>query len=831
MKSMNAWGWIFCILLLDSSIEMSRAVEFEAVASSFVQEHCIKCHGPDKEKGDMRLDRLGFDLDDVETALTWQDVVDIINLGEMPPEKEPRPDSEVLDTFLETVQSAINLAAERSNVGTGPQIRRLSHSAMDNSMRDLLGMGIDGSLSKDLPDDPEVDGFDNLAQTMELSLEALSQIQTNAQIISRQALMRSKDLRDERVYELKKLSTGRKVEQLGKFKAAFSNTFPHTFGIWPQNFVAPFPGIYRISVDAFALDNRKLLSPGEAPPKLTGKKNSRLVKPLKPDTLLEVALVAARPEDPEANLEGKNFRPDRTGRIVGRFYISRKLARYELPVELDEGEMVHVVYASVKRSVNPPKVMFKGNERFIGEALYVNRVGVAGPVQDVWPSKAHEALLGGQTKKIARKEAEERIRSFLAKAFRRPVSKETVAMYLKLYDETAKESGIEGAMGRVVEATLCSPRFLMNYEEGDGGDDWALANRLSYFLWNSMPDDELFELAASGEIRDRKVMNRQVARLLADPKSQRFVEDFVGQWLGVNKLGEMQPDRRLFPRYSKALEDSMRSETELFFRLIMDNNLPISNFIDSDFTVVNEVLAKHYGLEGVKGGNFRVVELDAKSPRGGVLSQGSILTLTSNGTRTSPIVRGIWVLERILGSPPNPPPPDVEPLEPDVRGSKTIKDMLAKHREVETCNECHRKIDPWGFAMENFDPVGVWRDHYGGYSIKDEDGKWVKVREVKVDASTRMVDGTKIKNFEKIKEYLVSNDKRLAIALAEKLMSYALGYQCGPRERLAIDKIVDRLEKRDYPLGDLVLGICLSDPFMNSADEKRETDFLSAVSD
>ena len=294
--------------------------------------------------------------------------------------------------------------------------------------------------------------------------------------------------------------------------------------------------------------------------------------------------------------------------------------------------------------------------------------------------------------------------------FRRHISNAIVQGFIDFYEATRDEGiGELDSFKLTVKAMMASPYFLYHVEPGNGVDAYALANRLSYFLWKSVPDKRLLELARSGQILQGQHLRKETERMLNDPKSERFLKDFSGQWLGIHKVGEMQPDKSLYPEYDPQLESAMTGETQAFLREMLHNDLKLENLLHSDWTMLNARLANHYGIPGVNGNQFRKVTLDAnQTVRGGLLTHASILNITSNGTTTSPVVRGTWILERLLGNPAPPPPPDVPPIEPDIRGASTIKEQLAKHRDIEQCANCHKKIDPYGIALENFDVIGGW---------------------------------------------------------------------------------------------------------------------------
>ena len=456
---------------------------------------------------------------------------------------------------------------------------------------------------------------------------------------------------------------------------------------------------------------------------------------------------------------------------------------------------------------------------FDGPGIAIRKVEIEGPLIDVWPPQSHRVIFGESIKdQYSDEEVREILRRFATRAFRRPPPEAEVAAYVALY-ERARSDGDEclTALRHALKAVLCSPYFLYLYEEPGRLDDFALASRLSYFLWCGMPDDELLRLAAQNRLSQPAVLKQQVARMVADPRIDRFVNDFVGQWLSVNKVGEMQPDGRLYPEYDEYLERSMREETQRFFREVLVNNLSIDNFIDSDFAMLNDRLADHYGVSGVEGGEVRRVPLPPGSHRGGLLTQGSILMVTSNGTTTSPVVRGVWMLENMLGQPSPPPPPIGTDIEPDIRGASTIKEQLAKHRRIAQCNVCHRKIDPYGLALENFDVTGGWREYYR--KVKPDTrptpgrrfGQYVQGP--KVESFADAPNFGSFDGFESFRELLMKNKRLVVRCVTERMKTYALGRGLDFADEEAIDTITANLEAHNDGLRSLVEQIVLSDAF------------------
>ncbi len=358
-----------------------------------------------------------------------------------------------------------------------------------------------------------------------------------------------------------------------------------------------------------------------------------------------------------------------------------------------------------------------------------------------------------------------------------------------------------------LRALLSSPQFVLFGGKAGRLDDFSLANRLSYFLWKSMPDEELFALADEGRLSDPTVLARQVDRMLDDEKSNRFVRDFFGQWLRLNKVNATTPDAKLYPEYDELLGDAIPKESEYFFGALIKENLSVSNLIDSGFTFVNSRLATHYGIPGVAGQHFRRIELPDDSPRGGVLTQAAILKTTANGTVTSPVIRGNFVLTNFLGTPPAPPPPSVGSIEPDTQGKTTIREILAAHRNIPACNKCHREIDPPGFALESFDPIGGFRTNYRTNAKKTYgDGP-------AVDASGMTADGKAFSGIEEFKRHLLEKKEQVARNFMSQLIVYSTGGDIQFADREELQAIFERTREDDFLLRDIIHEVVHSNMF------------------
>ena len=482
---------------------------------------------------------------------------------------------------------------------------------------------------------------------------------------------------------------------------------------------------------------------------------------------------------------------------------------------------------------------------FTGPGIACDYLDIEGPLHDVWPPRSHKALFGdlpiaefkqadhpkvrAPKRKLVRQEmgagknrpdppnglwtvhsdqplvdADRLLAQFLPRAFRRQVAVETRKQYLaKVEDRLKAGDCFESALRWAYRAALCSPDFLFHVEPADKVDDQALACRLSYFFWRSMPDEKLTELANAGRLRDPSVLRAESERLWNDPKSARFIDDFLGQWLKLRLISATDPDRKLYPEFSPYLQDSMVGETRAYFRELIAKDLGASYLVKSDFAMLNERLAVHYGIPGVKGSQIRRVALPAGSPRGPFLTQASILKITANGTTTSPVPRGAFVQDRLLGQPTEPPPPNIPAIEPDVRGARTIREQLDKHRSNASCASCHAKIDPPGFALESFDVIGGYRTRYRSIGAGDPAPRGAIDPFIgisfklgpKVDASGEVTGGRAFKDINEFQDLLAADSERLLKNLARQFAIYGTGRNVSFADRTQLDAVVASTQK------------------------------------
>jgi mono/diheme cytochrome c family protein len=786
----------------------------ESTVRPFLAKHCFECHGPKAAKKRLRLDLLPPEFSTKEQIARWQEVLEKVRDGEMPPEDKPRPPQEASKQVLDWVQGAL-LAADRAAQKKDGRVvlRRLNRIEYQNTLRDLLK--IDVELKDLLPEDESADGFDNIAEALHISPGLMERYLQAAEAALDAAIVhepkRPPLLQKRYNYKDAGIKNGNVVTRDDGVVFFFDVTGATVL----KGFSVPSDGNYRVRISAQAFQSDKPMRMG---------------------------------------VFGGNF-VQRTGAkyLINHFDVAAdKPTVAEFVQRMKTGEGLHIIPADLRRPPNSTDFA-----KYKGPGLLVQWVEVEGPLLDAWPPESHRRLFGnlpfapvanastapktkgGPKKKGAVVEkpppafavtsatpiedAERILRDFMPKAFRRPVTDDDVKPYLALVrGQLDQKADFEESVRVGLKATLCSPEFLFLKENSGRLNPHALACRLSYFLWSSMPDAELLALAKTDELAKPEVVRAQVERMLRDPKSANFTADFLGQWLDLRLIDFTTPDKVLYPDFDALLKVSMLKETELFFEEVLKNDLSLLSFVDSDFTFLNERLAVHYGVQGVIGQEFRKVKLPAGSVRGGVLTQASVLKVTANGTNSSPVIRGNWVLKNILGKPTPPPPPNVPAVEPDIRGTTTIRDQLAKHRQLASCAGCHNKIDPPGFALECFDPIGNLRDYY---RIMGDNGKrvdlYVKGAHVRykqgapVDSSGAMPDGKRFKNIAEFKRVLLEDKDQIARCLTEKLITYSTGGRMRPADRQAVDEIVVAIHDKNYGLRSLIHEIAQRPIFLN----------------
>jgi mono/diheme cytochrome c family protein len=763
--------------------------------------HCVACHGGEKPKGKFRLDTLTTDFADAPTRAHWAAVIERLESGEMPPKEKPRPPVEDIHALTDWLAPRVAAADAGARTAQGRVIlRRLNRVEYENTVRDLLGINI--NLKQQLPEDGSADGFDNAGAAnhtssflMEKYLEAADKA-LNMAIANRPKppAFQTKRHRIKDGYPVRGTT-----ENVYRFLedgevVCFCSSEWHSVGA--TEFYPSESGLYRFRIAASAFQSAG--------------------KP-----------VTFRVTTTGTQLTGKNG-------LVGYYDAPAGKPRvYEFVRYMEPKTTIMMLPYGF---VNASTVHKVGGEKWDGPGLAVQYIDVEGPLNPTWPPESHRRIFGDLSLRTIKDsyygdraevvsdrplvDAERILMAFTRRAFRRTVTADDVAPFVAIVQaKLAAGYHFEAAVRAALKGVMISPEFLFLRERPGKLDDFALACRLSYFLWSTMPDDELFALAEKQKLSRPDVLSQQVERLLASPKSAAFTENFVGQWLKLREIDATEPSHILYPEFDHLLKVSMIRETELFFDEVLKNDLSLTNFVASDFTMLNGRLAKHYGLRGVDGWEFQKQALPPGSHRGGLLTMASVLKVTANGTTTSPVLRGAWVMDRILGTPPPPPPDNVPAIDPDIRGAKTIREQLAKHRSIESCAACHRQIDPPGFALESFDCIGGWRDNYRATGLGENvfvDGRRMPyLKGKKVDPADITADGDRFENIDQLKQLLLQDKPRLARALATRLIAYATGRAPGPSDREAVEGIVARIRVKDYGLRSLIHEIVRSELFCN----------------
>jgi hypothetical protein len=764
-------------------------------APAFFARHCHTCHAGPKPKGHFRVDKLSADFTDKVNRERWLTVLEQLKSGSMPPKEKPRPPERDVLGVTRWIGEQVEKAA-----ATGPGqgrvvLRRLTGTEYENTVRDLLSVDVD--LKDLLPADAATNGFDNRAEALHVSsflmdqyLEAADSI-LDAAIANKsrpETVKRHLSIKDERSVK----PTGSVYRHLDDGVAIFSSWVSANIQVTLWNFQTRERGRYRVRISGYGFQTKE------------------------PVTFHVMAGTLTEPTQQY---------------LVGYYEVpADKPTVIEFVERLEVNNRIRIVVDGL--GVTPPVVEKVGAENYKGPGLNVQWVEIEGPLYDSWPPPSHRALFGDLPRAPTANDrnrvevvsqdpladAERLLRRFLRRAYRRSVTDEDVKPVLaRVKAKLDANFSFEKAMRVGLKSVLVSPHFLFLREKPGKLDDFALASRLSYFLWSSMPDEELLTLAEQDKLHQPEVLTRQVERMLRDPKAAAFTENFVGQWLNLRAIDATAPDPTLYPEYDDILKTAMVKETLLFFDEVLKNDLSLTNFVSSDFTMLNGRLAKHYDIPDVTGMEFRKVTLPKDSHRGGVLSMASVLKVTANGTTTSPVLRGAWVLERILGTPPPKPPVDVEAVEPDIRGATTIREQLAKHRQRAECASCHAKIDPPGFALESYDVIGGWRDYYR--SVGKGEPAVVKGRTMRyrkgptVDAADVLPDGQRFRDIDEYKQLLLKDKDQLARGLTEKLLSYATGGTPAKSDQPEIEAIVAKIRPKGYGLRTLVHEIVQSKLF------------------
>ena len=826
---------IYCAVIVFHGLSLLAVADQNTVgpiaaeqnAAAFLEKYCIQCHGDQKQKADRRFDTLSSKIETLDDLGRYQEVVDQLNLESMPPEGKPQPSPSERLVMIDALTRRIETAHTELNASGGHSVlRRLNAWEYRQTIGDLLGLNVDvWDPSEDFPEEVVVDGFDNNGAglvtsgiLMEHYLRASEEAIRRATNFGERPVSTSYTQTSPFYFSGKGYEDLPKLFKVDRFRFTPDTPFTDLYGrhyrgghigflpLVRQGGV-PHSGIYTIRVKAAAIsrhhDYGKALGDFRNGDPLVMEiaavdRRGSVVSTGNVSKMISLARVELTNEEPEwfewdVYMEA-GFEPEvrfRNGPMA-----AKRMVRMLTTHAADKPEFKPFV--DMKGGLEKAHGVLKGYQ---GPRLRVWEIGIEGPHVDVWPTAGHRALYGELTREELDAETiHQQLELFAEKAFRRPPVEGEVEPIQELVAESLK-AGVDPleAFQLGCQAILCAPGFLyLNLGEGPL-EEIALASRLSYFLWSSPPDEMLLNLAVHKNLKAE--LPEQVTRMLADPRSDRFVHHFVRRWLDLDNIGAMPPSAEFLEYYRDNLQVAMRQETEMFFRHVLDTNQNVQDFLDADYSFLNRELALHYGIEGVQGNGLQKVSLQG-SRRGGLIGHGTFLTASANGVDTSPVVRGIYVLEKLLGYSPPPPPPDVPLIEPDIRGAVSIRDQLLKHRNVATCAECHRKIDPLGFALENYDAIGGWRDEY--------DGK------VSIDSSGKLPDGDSFETPAEFQDALLRRKDQFTRCITEKLLAYALGRELEVSDRPVIDEIVQEISSPGKGLRDLIQEIVASRSFLEN---------------
>jgi mono/diheme cytochrome c family protein len=781
MKSQRLRNWLLLAILVGAGALVvpqpitpaqapKPAKADDAIAKQvipFVQKYCINCHGPKRQSAGVRLDNDPDVASMQKNRQLWEAVVRNIQSRDMPPAGRPKPSDQEIDEVLGKLNVALNTIDCTGKRDPGRvTIRRLNRTEYNNTIRDLVGVPFQPA--DDFPSDDVGYGFDNIGDVLAIPTVLLERYLAAANKIIDTALERPEVVKSSKqTFRPQNLqSTVPGARPKGGVKgpiSLFSN------GDAYLNFNFPADGEYEIRVRAYA-DQA-----GSEVAKMAIRIDDKQLK------VHEVHAVAGKPET----------------------YVYR---------HREKAGTKKLAASFINDYFNEQEKDAKNRDR----NLYIEYIEIEGPLNVKQPtvSPAYAKLIGTPPSNPAQEDAAARqiVEKFAFRAYRRPVSSSEVDRLMQLY-KLGRKNGepFDKAVALPLKAILVSPHFLYRVEldkEPNNPDaihpisDWELASRLSYFLWSTMPDDELFRLAGQGKLRQPAVLEQQVRRMLKDEKASTLATNFAAQWLQLRLLKSAQPDRGIFQAFNEKLRQDMQRETELYFEAIVREDRNILELIDSDYTFVNERLAAHYGIPGVKGEEFRKVLLRGPlaEQRGGVLTHASVLLITSNPNRTSPVKRGVWILDNILGSPPPPPPPDVPELDNQPKAALTgsLRQRMEQHRKNPACASCHQRMDPIGFGFENYDAIGRWRTRDGNFPV---------------DAGGELPSGQKFNGPRELRGILKSRSAEFTRCFTEKLMTYGLGRGLEHYDRCTVDSILKALEKDNYRFSRLVLEIVKSEAF------------------
>ncbi len=814
---------------------------YKQVVVPFFRKHCAECHVGDKPEGEFSIAKkdLGTDFANVVFRGKWREIVNVLNSHEMPPEDKPQPDATEAAAVVDWITKQA-VAAEVAKREQSVVLRRLNRAEYKNTIRDLVGIDFDTSV---FPQDPPAGGFDNNGGALTMSPMQIEQYLNAADQILDRALVEGKQPETIRwkFDPVPKSNDSNRVRLDPKNNPIVNggnNTYEGDWAVlhresWDKNinardFRVPTAGTYIVRA------------------RVAGRRPSR-------DDVVKsaAAILKKRQEEQDAKQPDRakhnqsqyendlkhfstdpmyDYGPARLKLVVQLGSQPRTVAEFDVEGTADKPQIVEfpvrftteTAGVTLSYAYAIPKVLenfwLQGRDEFARPEALVDWMELEGPVYDAWPPSSHTKILFDSPLKSENLNDYVRavLERFMSEAYRRPVTKEEVDEKFDLYVAAAngKKSFVEKVKVPLT-AVLASPDFLYLAEAHPGNfteplTNHELATRLSYFLWSSQPDAELRQLADSGKLTNPKTRQEQVDRMLADPKADALVKNFAGQWLGLREVGANPPAPDLYPQYDRHLELSIVGESEAYFKEFLQHDIDARQMIKSDFVTINERLGRFYGIPHVRGDTFQKVSVPNSVSRGGIVTQASILTTTSNGTRTSPVKRGTWILKTLLATDPGLPVANAGEIAPKVPGidKATVRQRLEIHRQLTQCARCHNKIDPLGFALENFNAAGEWREQEG-FGYKGRIGK----NDPKIDASSKMPDGTKIVGVSGLQQAMLKQEDLFLKSLATHLTTYALGRELGLADQPMVEGAVAAMKQDGTTVRALVKAVVASDAF------------------
>ena len=823
--------------------------EYDARVRPFFKAYCIKCHGPDKSKGELTLHTLDGDLASGRGLERWEDVLDALESVEMPPEDEPQPDEAERKVVTDWINTGLGTYVEKaSREAPATTARRLTNFEYENTMRDLLD--VDLILIQDLPKDPlKPYHFNNTAEFMMLGPEQIDRYLEVARSAMASAIVdpeKPETHKSRQEWDSGESNKGF-AKSLNRNEIAIQNSRRGTpgQGMGVRDF--PRTGEFRIRFQASAVFPNGAT---ELPLRFVMGYSLNINSSTQEVTPVGVVHLRSPRDNPQI------------------YELRGRIENY--PVQLGK------VHKGKRRpdtlTITPQNIYDDGTLNDDNRFLYwprqpempravIDWIEFEAPITEVWPPEHHTRILFDSPLRQSepRKYVHEVLSRFMSRAYRRPATTEEVNRFLKVYDLLKPELGtIEVTMRETLAMVLVTPQFLL-HTKADGeviGHEFELASALSYFLWGSMPDKELIELASSGDLNDSAVLAKQVRRMLADPRSNDFVSNFTNQWLSLPKMKTVPINRDLFPRflyyveageragtekpYIPTIRDHMIEETVAFIAELIRRNASVTNLVDSDFAMLNQPLAAHYGVEGVEGHRIRPVPIKPDHHLGGLLTHGSVLIGNGTGSAPHPIYRAVWLREAILGDQVKAPPAEVPALTDSagdsVEQALTIKDLLAKHRTVESCNDCHVRLDPWGIPFERYNAIGKYQPFVpkegtrvrGFDKKKDNDlagyAKYVKsVNTQEVQAAARVPHGPNVDSMPQLKAHLLKSRKHdIAENVIRRLLTYGIGRELNYRDRSDVEKLLSLSRENGFLLQDMIVSICQSSTFRGATNNKMK---------